>query len=66
MSEPSKKPDPLTRLWHACLLLLGCSVALWLAVQLIAQIWIWLIAAAVLAAAGTWLVLWLRRRGDRW
>lgn len=38
-----KMSSPLSRLWHAAFVILGSVVALWVAVQLILQIW-WVLA----------------------
>lgn len=47
-------PRPITsRFFRACLLILGGIVALWLALELLAQFWGW-----VLLAVGIVLMLW--------
>lgn len=48
---PSEGPPPITsRFFRACLLILGGVVALWIALELLAQFWGWilLISAIVL------------------
>ena len=62
-------PEPKTlisRLVTACVLFLVAAVALTLAFDLLARIWLWLVLIAVLAgvvAAVIWIV---RRRPSRW
>ncbi len=55
---PESTPPPITqRFFRACLLILGGIVCLWLALELLAQSWGWLllIAAIVLVlCAGVW------------
>ncbi len=58
--------NPLRKLGRVVFTVLVIAFCLWLAVQLLSQIWIALVifaAAAVLVSIG---VLWLRRRRDRW
>lgn len=51
---PSDTPPPITsRFFHACLLVLGGILALWLALELLAQFWGWVLLVVSLA-----LVLW--------
>ncbi|MDL9980098.1 hypothetical protein [Microbacterium candidum] len=62
-----KKEGIMTRLFQACLLLLGCVIALAIAVHLLAQFWGWLVllvAIALLIGAGVWVARWWRDR--RW
>jgi hypothetical protein len=57
---------PLDRAWNAALLVVGISLALWFAVQLLAQIWGWLlltVSVIALIVGGIW---WLRWRARRW
>lgn len=61
----SKKSGPLESIWNAALLLLGVSLALWCAVQLISSIWIWLLVGGGLAGA-VYVYLQWRRRRNRW
>lgn len=57
---------PLEGVWNAAVLVLGIALVLWFAVQLLTQIWGWLVAIGLVAIAG-WLVVQLhRRRRDRW
>jgi len=61
-----KHPDPLTRLWHTSLLLLGCAVALSLTLQLLASIWPWIVVVAAVIVIAATLRAALRRRRDDW
>ncbi len=61
-----KEPVPImTRLFQRCLLLLAAVVVLCIALELLAQIWGWLLL--LLGVAGlVWLVIWfIRWRRDR-
>jgi len=70
MSKTTDKDKPVsavTRLFHACLLLLGAVIALWLALELLAQFWGWLLlgfAIVVLIWTVVWAVRWCLDR--RW
>lgn len=64
-----KKEEPASmskRFFTACLLILGGIIVLQLALQLLAQIWIWLVLAGVIALAA-WVAfrVW-SSRGGRW
>lgn len=50
MADNSPRSLP-QRFFRACLLLLGGIVALWLALELLAQFWGWLLLAAGIALA---------------
>lgn len=63
MQEPRSL---MTILWSAVWLVLLGTVALWLFAELLSQIWGWLLLAAGLTTATVALILWLRRRADRW
>lgn len=69
MSKSSEKDKPvpiMTRFFHACLLVLGGVLALWLALELLAQFWGWLLLAAAVVAL-VWAIIWvIRWRRDRW
>jgi hypothetical protein len=71
MSYPrydSRRPEPpwLTRIWRGALLILGAALAVWVAVQLIVQIWLWLLLIATVIAAGVVGFRWWQSRRDRW
>lgn len=64
---PESTPPPITqRFFRACLLILGGILALWLALELLAQFWGWLLliglVVLVLCAAGAAYRYW---RGGR-
>lgn len=61
-----KKLDPLSRLWHISLLLLGIVLTLWLALQVLAAIWGWLLLIGAAVGAGATLVVWIRHRRNGW
>ena len=62
-------PEPKTlisRFVTACVLFLVAAVALTLAFDLLARIWLWLVLIAVLAGVVA-VVIWIaRRRQNRW
>jgi len=63
MQEPK---SPTSIVWSIIWLVVLGSIALWLAAEVLSQIWGWLLLAG-LFAVGIWvLVLWLRRSRDRW
>ena len=57
---------PLRRAWTGAWLVLGACFALWLAVQLISAVWLWLVVGGAVVAATYLLVSWLRWRQRRW
>lgn len=63
-----EKPEALmSKFFHFCLLALAGVFVLWLALQLLAQFWGWLVLLAALAALAwgiVWFVRW--RRDRRW
>lgn len=60
-------PKPLPRrFFNACLLLLGGVVALWLAVDILATFWGWLVLAGALVGVALIAVVAWRRWRDRW
>ena len=64
-----KEPTPKNmaqRFFDLSLLLLGGIIALWGALQLLAQFWGWIVLIAVLVAAIWTLVAILRARRNRW
>ena len=62
----SKHSDPVTKIWHGSLLLLGSAVAVVLTLQLLASIWGWLLLIGLLVAVGGVLIRWRGSRRDRW
>jgi hypothetical protein len=60
------RPPSLTRLWHATLLIFGIVVLLWWALQILAQVWSWLLLGAVIVGLVVALATWLRSRRSRW
>jgi FtsH-binding integral membrane protein len=66
-SDDEKPETYMQKFFRACLLALAGVVALWLAVQLLAQFWGWLLLAAALGGliwAAVWFIRWQRDR--RW
>jgi len=70
-SDDTKKPDPekpetlMTKFFRACLLALAGVVLLCLALELLSQIWGWLLLIAAIAGL-IWGVVWfVRWRRDR-
>ncbi|TFD27341.1 hypothetical protein [Cryobacterium lyxosi] len=66
---PDKGPTPKNlaqRFFDLCLLLLGGIIALWVALQFLAQFWGWIALIAVLVTAIWALVQVLRARRNRW
>jgi len=63
-----EKPETIMqRFFRACLLALAGVVALWIALQLLAQIWGWLLLAAALSGLIWAFVRFIRwRRDGRW
>jgi len=67
MADKEPTPKNMTqRFFDLCLLLLGGVLALWGALQLLAQFWGWIVLIAVLVAAIWSLVAILRARRNRW
>jgi len=63
MQEPKSL---MTILWSVVWLVLLGTVALWLFAETLSQIWGWLVLAAGLTTGIVLLIVWLRRRSDRW
>jgi hypothetical protein len=64
-----KEPTPkclAQRFFDLCLLLLGGVIALWVALQFLAQFWGWIVLIVVLVVATWALVANLRARRKRW
>lgn len=64
MSSPER--GPLQAALAVAWTLLLIAALLWAAVWLISQIWVWLVAVALLIGASTAVLWWLRVRRDRW
>ena len=65
--DDEKPVTLMSRFFRACLLTLAGVFALWLAMQLLAQFWGWLLLAGALgglAWATVWCIRW--RRDRRW
>ena len=65
----AKKDEKVTmsqHFFHACLLIFGGILVLWLAVQLLAQFWIWLAALAGIALVGWIAFRIIQARRNRW
>lgn len=52
----------VTKLWHSCLMIFGATLALWLSVRLLLQIWWLLVIIGGLVAAVVVLLRWWRSR----
>lgn len=66
-NEPDdERPETIMqRFFRGCLLALAGVIALWLALQLLAQFWGWLLLAAAVGAL-IWAAVWfIRRQRDR-
>ena len=67
MSDKEPTPKNLAqRFFNFCLLLLGGIIALWVALQFLAQFWGWIVLIAVLVATIWALVAIMRARRNRW
>ena len=62
----SKKASPLVRLWHGALLALGVVIVAQLVLNLLAQIWGWLLLIGLVGVVVAVLVRILRIRRGRW
>jgi hypothetical protein len=66
----SKRNGPIDQLWNGALLILGATIAIWLSLQVLAEIWGWLLLIAaiigVLAGGLAALRWWWNRRSSRW
>lgn len=60
MSKGLIPKNPLALLFEMCVLLLGCVLALWFAIQLIEQIWVWLVVGGIVLLAIGVAVWWIR------
>jgi hypothetical protein len=60
------KRGPVDRFFHACLLVVGGALALDIAIQLLAEIWVWLVIVGLIALAGfIGIEIWRHKR-NRW
>jgi hypothetical protein len=67
MPTPNKEPTTMAkRFMTFCFAVLAGIVLLYLAVQLLAQFWGWLVLLAAIVIAGYIIVRLLRARRDRW
>jgi hypothetical protein len=67
IGEPGPGPqNPLAWLLNAALMLLGATIALTLALQLLAHIWMWLVGIAALVGLVIGGVQLHRRRSTKW
>jgi hypothetical protein len=67
IGEPDPGPgNPFAWLLNAALMLLGAAIALSLALQLLADIWMWLVGIAVLVGLVLGAVQLHRRRSTKW
>lgn len=62
--EPVK--NPIQGLFAASLMLLGCVIALSLALELLATIWPWLVGIAVVVLGGWAAIRWANIRRRQW
>lgn len=62
-----EKKDPMSkRFFTACLLILVGVIALWMALQLLAQFWGWIVLIGAIVLAGWIVYKVLQARRDRW
>jgi hypothetical protein len=59
-------PSLFDRLWQGVALLFGIVIVLWLALQLLAQYWGWLLLIVIVVGLIVASVAWLRSRPNRW
>jgi uncharacterized membrane protein len=64
--EEEKKETMSQKFFSACLLILAGIVAVWLALELLAQIWMWIVLVGLIVL-GCWIAYRvIRARQDRW
>ncbi|GGF18576.1 hypothetical protein [Subtercola lobariae] len=66
MSDNHNSGGPVARLWRASLLLLGSVLAVWLALQVLATIWGWLLIGALILCGIAALIFFMKRRLGGW
>jgi hypothetical protein len=62
MSMTDEPKGLVTKLWHVSLTILGATVALWLSVRLLREIWWVLAIVGVIVAGAVILLRWWRSR----
>lgn len=62
MSDATGKHSPVEKLFRMCLLIFGGIVLLQLSLQILAEIWPWLVGIAVFVGGVAGLLWWLRIR----
>lgn len=64
--DEKEKETMSQKFFNACLLILGGVIVLALAIQLLSQIWVWIVLGIVIIATG-WIAfrIWMARR-NRW
>lgn len=62
MSDATGKHSPVEKFFRMCLLIFGGIVLLQLSLQMLAEIWPWLVGIAVLVGVIAALAWWLRIR----
>ncbi|MGE3795592.1 MAG: hypothetical protein AB7I38_16940 [Dehalococcoidia bacterium] len=60
------KPTMSQSFFRACLLILAGIVAIWIALELLARFWFWIVLIAVLLLAGYVAYRVIKARQDRW
>ncbi|MGO4129926.1 hypothetical protein AB4028_14125 [Janibacter sp. RAF20_2_2] len=58
--------NPVQSLFSACLMLLGCVIALGLVLELLAQIWPWLVGVAAIVLIAWIAIQWTITKNRRW
>lgn len=66
MADKDNPSSIAQRFFNVCLLLCGGVLALWVALQLLAQFWGWLLLIAVVVSVIWILVVVARSRRNRW
>jgi len=56
MRMPDEPTGLVQKFWRASLTILGATLALWLSVRILLQIW-WILAIAAAAILGIWLLV---------
>lgn len=62
----AESPGPVRSAWNAVLLVFATCLLLWLCVQVLQSIWIWLVGGVVIGLVISVTTLLLRRRRGRW